>query len=332
MKKRISKNMDGFHVVNDLTDQEIAQLSRKIGIDIAVDLKGHTQGARTGIFFEKCAPIQVNYLGYPGTIGSNLIDFVITDSVITPHMNQPDLVEKVVLMPHCYQANDSTRTISNKIFTKSELGLPEVGFIFCCFNNNYKILPNVFMAWMKILEEVPNSVLWLYEENPFAADNLKKNAEARGINKNRLIFAKHMPMMEHLARIKLADLFLDTYPCNAHTTASDSLWAGVPLLTIAGDSFASRVASSLLVNIELDELISGSIEDYINKAIYLGKNQKQLNFIKNKLSLNKNSSKLFNGKLFARHLELAFTEMHRQYINNLAPQAIDVQTLAESFH
>jgi len=325
MRQRVSSAFDRFIDVRDKSDRQVARLSRDLGIDIAIDLKGHTQDARTGIFAEGCAPVQVNYLGYPGTMGVAYIDYVIADKTVIPAESQSDFTEKVVYLPHSYQVNDSRRRISDRVFTKKELGLPESGFVFCCFNNNYKILPSTFDSWIRILKAVEGSVLWLFEDNPTAARNLRKEAMARGVDGSRLTFAGRMPLGEHLARHQLADLFIDTLPCNAHTTASDALWAGLPVLTCMGKSFASRVAASLLKAIELPELIAHTPEEYETKAIELATDPSKLNEIKGKLKRNRMTTPLFNSKLFARHIEAAFEEMHARYQAGLPPAVIEVQ-------
>jgi len=325
MRRRVSSAFDRFIDVRDKSDRQVAQLSRDLGIDIAIDLKGHTHDARTGIFAEGCAPVQVNYLGYPGTMGAKYIDYVIADKTVIPADSQSDFTEKVVYLPHSYQVNDSRRRISDRVFTKKELGLPESGFVFCCFNNNYKILPSLFDSWIRILKAVDGSVLWLFEDNPTAARNLRNEAMARGLDDSRLTFARRMPLGEHLARHQFADLFIDTLPCNAHTTASDALWAGLPVLTCMGKSFASRVAASLLKAIELPELIAHTQEQYETKAIELAKDPAKLNVIKGKLKRNRTTTPLFNSNLFAGHIEAAYEEMYARYQAGLPPTVLEVQ-------
>jgi protein O-GlcNAc transferase len=324
MSQRISSAFDRFIDVRQMSDRDIAKLSRDLCIDIAVDLKGYTQDSRTGIFAEGAAPVQVNFLGYPGTMGSDYYDYIIADKIVIPEKDQSLYTETVVYLP-CYQANDSKREISDKVFTKKELGLPETGFVFCCFNNNFKIQPETFDSWMRILGAVENSVLWLFEDNPTAAINLRKQAEARNIHSNRLVFAKRLPIDEHLARHKLADLFIDTLPCNAHTTASDALWAGLPVLTCIGKSFAGRVAASLLNTAGLPELVAQTLEEYETKAIELALNKDKLLEIKNKLEKSKNESTLFNGRLFAGHIEMAYVAMYDRYQSGLPNEMIDIQ-------
>jgi predicted O-linked N-acetylglucosamine transferase (SPINDLY family) len=307
-----------------MSDLDIAKLSRSLKIDIAVDLKGYTQDLRMGIFAERAAPIQVSYLGYPGTLGADYMDYIVADKTLIPKDSQKYYSEKIIYLPRSYQVNDSKRKISKKLFTKVELGLPERGFVFCCFNNNYKILPSIFDSWMRILHMVKGSVLWLLAGNPTATINLCSEAEKRGIDPSRLIFAKRMKLEEHLARHQLADLFIDTLPYNAHTTTSDALWAGLPVLTLIGKSFASRVGASLLNAMSLPELITLTQSQYELKAIELANNPLMLAEIKEKVKLNRLTSSLFNAQLFARHIESAYEEIYKRYITGKKPDHIYV--------
>jgi protein O-GlcNAc transferase len=322
MRQRLLKSFDQFIEVGRKSNVEIAKLSRDLNIDIALDLKGFTQDARTGIFSYRAAPIQVNYLGYPGTMGADYIDYIIADKTLISPELQSCYSEKVVYLPNSYQVNDRKRVISNKKFTRQELGLPEKGFVFCCFNNNYKILPATFTSWMRILKVVEGSVLWLLQDNSWAVENLKKEAEKQGIAPDRLVFAERLPLPEHLARHHQADLFLDTFPYNAHTTTSDALWAGLPVLTMMGQSFASRVAASLLNAIELPELITNTQEQYEALAIELTLNSKRLASIKLKLANNRLSAPLFDTPLFTKNLEAAYIKMYEQYQAGLKLQHI----------
>jgi predicted O-linked N-acetylglucosamine transferase (SPINDLY family) len=315
MRQRVSGGFGHFFDVVNKSDREVAAMSRELGVDIAIDLKGFTQNSRTGIFAERCAPIQVSYLGYPGTMGAPYFDYIVADKTVIPPESQQHFSEKIVYLPHSYQVNDSKRKISDKVFTRTELGLPESGFVFCCFNNNYKIVPATFDGWMHLLRTVDGSVLWLLEDNPTAAKNLRKEAELRGVNPSRLVFAKRMTLEDHLARQRVADLFLDTSPCNAHTTASDALWAGLPVLTLMGKSFTARVAASLLNAMDLPELITQTQAQYEAIAIELANEPAKLAEIKQKLHSNLKTSPLFNGELFARHIEAAYAEMHKRYLS-----------------
>ena len=325
MRQRLVLAFDQFIDVRYKSDKDVALMSREMGIDIAVDLKGFTTDARTGIFSYRAVPIQINYIGYPGTMAAEYIDYIIADPTLIPIESQRHYSEKVVYLPNSYQVNDRRREIDSKEFSRKELDLPQEGFVFCCFNNNYKITPHTFSSWIKILKAVEGSVLWLLEDNPFAAINLRKEAQDRGLDTRRLIFAKRSKLPEHLARHKVADLFLDTFPCNAHTTASDALWAGLPVLTCMGESFASRVAASLLNAIELPELITATQEQYETKAIELAKNPAKLKAIKDKLERNRLTTALFDMPRFTKHLEAAYTKMYERYQADLPPDHIYIQ-------
>jgi predicted O-linked N-acetylglucosamine transferase (SPINDLY family) len=319
MRRRLQNVFDHFIDVEGMSDVMVAKLARDFSIDIAVDLTGHTQDSRTGIFSYRAAPIQVNYLGYPGTIGADYFDYIIADSTLIPAGLQSCYSEKVVYLPNSYQVNDRTRLISDRGFTRPELGLPEKGFIFCCFNNNFKIHPVTFDSWMRILKAVDGSVLWVFQDNAWVVDNLKKEAVKRGIAAHRLVFAERMPQADHLARHCQADLFLDTFPYNAHTTASDALWARLPVLTLMGESFASRVAASLLNAIGLTELITNTQEEYEELAIELALNPKKIADIKLKLASNRLTTPLFDTPLFTKNLEAAYSKMYERYHAGLPP-------------
>ena len=324
MRRRLEKSFDQFIEAGDKSDMGIVQLSRGLNIDIAVDLKGFTQDARTGIFANRAAPIQVNYLGYPGTIGADYMDYIIADRTLIPSESQSCYSEKVVYLPNSYQVNDRKRQSSDRQFTKQGLGLPEHGFVFCCFNNNYKILPATFEGWMRILKAVDGSVLWLFQDNSWVAENLKKEAEKLGISADRLVFAERLPLPEHLARHRQADLFLDTSPYNAHTTASDALWTGLPVMTLMGRSFASRVAASLLNAIDLPELITSTQEKYESLAIELALNPKKLADIKLKLANSGLTAALFDTPLFTKNIESAYIKMYERYQSDLGPEHISI--------
>ena len=328
MRQRLEASFDSFIDVRFQSDQEVAALSRTLGIDIAIDLKGITNGARPGIFAHRCARVQVNYIGYPGTMAADYIDYMIADQIVIPVKNQLFYSEKIVYLPGSYQANDSKREISNKEFTRSELGLPPQGFVFCCFNNSYKILPAVFDSWMRILKAVDASVLWLLDDNDTSTRNLKREASNRGISPERLVFGKRMPLAEHLARHRCADLFLDTHPCNAHTTASDALWAGLPVLTRIGESFAARVAGSLLSAVGLPELITNTTDEYEQLAIRLATHRDEIQALKHKLAHQRLSSKLFDTASYVRHLEAAYTRMYERDQAGLEPDHIYIEDQA----
>lgn len=309
MRQRAVAAFDRFYDVRDKTDQEIAEFSRDLGLDIAVDLKGFTLDARTGIFSHRAAPIQINYLGYPGTMGAEFIDYIIADRIIIPEHLQSKYSEKVLYLPDCYQVNDQTRKIASTQYTRESLGLPGTGFIYSSFNANYKITPTVFDSWMRILTRIDGSILWLFEDNKKSASNLKLEAEKRGVDPCRIYFAQRAPLSEHLARQKVADLFLDTWPCNAHTTTSDALWAGLPVLTYAGEGFASRVAASLVSAVGLPEMVANSIQDFENLAVYFGGHPQELLAIRNKLKNNRLGSALFNSDIFTKNLESLYCSL-----------------------
>jgi len=309
MHLRLQKAFDRFIDVRDMGDREVAALSRELGIDIAIDLIAHTAYSRLGMFALGCAPVQVNFLGYPGTSGAEYIDYIIGDDIITPHESHGHYSEQIVAMPHCYQVNDSKRQIATKTPTRAALRLPEEAFVFCCFNSGYKILPEVFDGWCRIMLQVKNSVLWLLASNPEFEKNLCKEAERRGVDSSRVIFAKREPLDVHLARYRAADLFLDTRPYNAHTTASDALWAGLPVLTRIGRSFPARVAASILRAVDLPELVTETDAEYEALAIALANEPERLSLIRQKLAANRSSSPLFSGEVFARNIEKAYIEM-----------------------
>jgi predicted O-linked N-acetylglucosamine transferase (SPINDLY family) len=320
---RLRKGFDKFIDVDNMSDQEIAQLARELEIDIAIDLAGPTQYSRTGIFSYRAAPIQVNWLGYPGTLGADFIDYIVADKTIIPELHQEFYSEKVVYLPHTYMVDDSKRAASTRVFTREECGLPENTFIFCCFNNDYKFNRQVLDGWSKILLEVKNSVLWVSENNEYFRVNIVNEFQSRGIDSSRIIFAQRVELMkDHLARYALADLFLDTYPYNAHTTALDSLKAAVPVLTLMGPSFASRVAASLLNAIALPELITNTQEEYETLAIELATNPRMFAGIKLKLANNRKTAPLFNTPLFTKNLESSYIKMMERYRADLQPDHI----------
>ena len=309
MRKRLVAAFDQFHDVRGKSDGEVAKLLHDLQVDIAIDLKGHTQDLRPGILAYRPAPIQASYLGFPGTMGAEFIDYIIADKTVAPFEHQPFYTEKIVHLPDCYQVNDAKRKIAERMPTRQEAGLPEKGFVFCCFNNNWKITPDVFSVWMRLLHAVEGSVLWLLGDNESAERNLRMEAQARGIDPARLVFASRLPLDEHLARHRVADLFLDTLPYNAHTTASDALWTGLPVLTREGTAFAGRVAASLLSAIGLPELVTHSIEDYEALALRLAKNPSLLEEYRNRLATNRLTYPLFDTERFRRHIEAAYLQM-----------------------
>jgi predicted O-linked N-acetylglucosamine transferase (SPINDLY family) len=313
MTERMRKAFDSFIEVSADSDEEIAARARAMEIDIAIDLTGDTADGRAGIFLRRAAPIQVNYLGYPGTMGSPLYDYIIADSILIPPAHRQAYAEKIAYLPHCYQPNDSGRVISERILTRSDLGLPVSAFVFCAFNNAFKITPLVFDIWMRLLHKVDGSILWLLDGPAPLAANLRREAEKRGISGNRLIFAPRIKPSEHLARHRAADLFLDTFYYNAHTTGSDALWAGLPIVTMIGDTFAGRVAASLLTAIGLPDLIARTPSDYEALALELARDEDRLADIRLHLEEHRLTAPLFDTHRYARNIEAAFRHMWETY-------------------
>ena len=320
MRSRAVAAFEHFFDVGAWSDAQVAEHSRALQLDIAVDLKGYSYQSRPAIFCLRVAPVQVNYLGHPGTLAADWMDYTIADLVLIPDHLRAWYQEKVVYLPHCYQPNDGLRRISERIYSRNELGLPDRGFVFCSFNATYKITPQTFDGWMRILRRVEGSVLWLIESQPEASANLREQAVRRGVAAERLVFAPVMPLHEHLARHRCADLFLDTFPCNAHTTASDALWAGLPVLTRMGETFASRVAASLLYAVNLPELVTTSLQDFEERAVTLAKDAVQLEALQKKLIAQRLSAPLFNTPAYTRQLEEAFLAMVQRSRAGLPPQ------------
>jgi predicted O-linked N-acetylglucosamine transferase (SPINDLY family) len=327
MHQRLVQAFDHFIDVHQMSDREAAQQIRDLEIEIAVDLKGYTKDCRPQILAHRPAPIQVNYLGYPSTMGADFIDYILVDPFIVPPDRQPYFTEKLVHLPGCYQVNGAQRVIAEHLPTRAACGLPPEGFVFCSFNNAYKITPTVFDLWMRLLNAIPGSVLWLLSRNNSTQANLRREAQARDVNSDRLIFAPVQDLPEHLARQQLADLFLDTFPCNAHTTASDALWVGLPVLTCAGQSFVARVAGSLLHTIGLPELVVSNLEDYEAMALKLATQPELLGKIKAKLQQNRLETPLFDCDRCRRHLEAAYIEMWSIWQREEKPRAFAVHPL-----
>jgi len=315
--------------VRNRSDADVAALIRRREIDIVVDLTGFTLAGRFGVLARRAAPIQVNFLGYPATMGADWIDYIIADRTIIPAEHFQFYGERVVWLPDTYQANDDKSGIAERVPTRAECGLAETGFVFCCFNNTFKINPQIFDVWMRLLAATANSVLWLLGTNPIAERNLRREAERRGIAAERLIFAPRLAVADHLARHRRADLFLDTLPYNAHTTASDALWAGLPLVTCQGDTFAGRVAASLLNAIGLPELITASLEEYEALALKLARDPALLGAMKEKLRRNRDTYPLFDTARFARHIESAYETMWQAHQDGRAPAAFAVASVTE---
>lgn len=321
---RAAKAVDMFHDVSGLDDRAIAQLAKDQQIDIAVDLKGHTYEARLGIFSHRPAPVQIAYLGYPGSTGASFMDYLIADEVVVPETHSQFYSEQIIRLPGCYQVNDDSRAVPESLHTRAELGLPTEGVVFCSFNSNYKIRPPEFGIWMDILRQVDGSVLWLLRDNPWVEANLKREAAARGIAPDRLIFSDKVAVAEHLARHHGADIFLDSFNCNAHTTASDALWAGLPIVTKLGQSFAARVAGSLLHGLGLPELVAETEADYARLAIDLARQPDRLAAIKQKIAANRRTAPLFDTEAFTRNIERAYEMAHQRHLDGLRPAPLTI--------
>jgi len=321
---RAQKAADIFHEVHALNGKEIAELARNDGIDIAVDLMGYTENARSEIFAHRAAPIQINYLGYPSTMGAQFIEYLIADRVLIPEGQEEHYSEQIIYLPHTFMPADDEREISDRVITRGEMGLPEKGVVFCCFNNSYKIGAAEFAVWMRLLGKVEGSVLWLSGANEYARRNLRNAAEAQGIDPGRIVFAERLPMAEHLARHRLADLFLDTFLYNAHSSASDALWSGLPVITWPGRGFAARVAASLLHAIGLPELIAGSAEQYERLALELATDPGKLAALKAKLAQLSLTAPLFDTERFARHIEDGYAQAYQRYFEGKGPAHLTV--------
>ena len=324
-RRRIDASFDEVVDITGLGDHDAANLISSREVDILVNLNGYFGAGRMGVFARRPSPIQVNYLGFPGTLGAPYMDYLIADEVVIPPTSRQFYSAKIVYLPHSYQANDSKRSISDKLHSRELFGLPPNAFVFCCFNNNYKITPGTFDSWMRILGRAEGSVLWLLQDNPDASANLTREAEARGIASNRLVFAQRLPPDEHLARHKVADLFLDTLPYNAHTTASDALWAGLPVLTRVGTTFPGRVGASLLKALDLPELVTDSASAYEDLAVELASDPAMLARIRERLQANRSTQPLFNTQAFARHLEAAYLTMMQRHRDGAPPDHIDLR-------
>jgi len=324
MNLRIKAGVDHYHDVDLMSHEEIVLLARSLEIDIAVDLGGFTAESRPDVFAMSAAPIQLSYIGFLGTMGADYYDYLIADSVMIPKKNQKYYSEKIVYLPS-FQVNDSTAISPEINLTRKEVGLPEEGFVFCCFNNTYKFTPAVFDSWARILKSVEGSLLSIYVDNKSAELNLTKEITLRGINPLRLIFGERLKRSDYMARYRTADLFLDTHPYNAGTTASDALRMGLPIVTLKGISFNSREAASILSALNLHELITNSPEEYESLAIELASNPDKLKIIKDKLASNLSTAPLYNTPLFTKNLESAFTEMYENHHKGLEPDHIYVE-------
>ena len=318
LTQELIERCDDFIDVSQMSDSAVAELARRESVDIALDLKGFTEHSRPKIFAHCAAPIQINYLGYPGSTGAPWIDYIIADRFIIPPSDHRFYGEKVVYMPHCYQPTDNTRIIDTTKQSKADHGLPESGTVFCSFNQNYKITPVEIDAWSRILREVPNSVLWLFESNRWSKTNLTRAFVAKGVNRDRLIFCSQVEQSLHLARYQFADIFLDCFKVNAHTTASDALWMGVPLITLSGKQFASRVAGSLLRSLGVEELIQTSVDSYVKTAVRLAIHDNELQQLKRKIVNRTKTAPLFDTKLYTRDFEDLLMKIFDQRSNDCA--------------
>jgi predicted O-linked N-acetylglucosamine transferase (SPINDLY family) len=325
VQQRLVRAFDRFNDVRDGSCFEIASLARSHEIDIAVDLGGYTEGNRANIFAVRAAPIQVNFLGYPGTMGADYMDYVIGDNTTIPRKDQSHYTESVVYLPDSFIPFDSSTEIADKHFTRLELGLPAHGFVFCCFNSSQKITPTIFDSWMRVLRRVQGSVLWLSGANSLTVKNLRKEAARRGVEPERLIFAERIASLpHHMARLRAANLFLDTLPYGAHATALDALWAGLPLLTCEGDGFAARVAASCLRTIGVPQLITDSLSRYEALAIELGSDASRLAEIRAEIREKRLSCALFDASRYVRNLEAAYIAMHDRYDAGLPPSHLSI--------
>jgi predicted O-linked N-acetylglucosamine transferase (SPINDLY family) len=325
-RRHLRQAVDNFTDLTGLSHEQAARRIRADQIDILVDLNGYAGETRTQILAYRPAPIQVNYLGYPGTMGASFIDYILADRIVTPPAVAPFFTEKLVYLPHCYQPN-MHRPIAQTTDTRADHLLPDQGFVFCCFNQIQKITPALFTIWMRLLREVPDSVLWLLSETEFTNANLKREASTRGIDPSRLVFGPKLPMPDHLARHKHADLFLDTLPYCAHTTASDALWSGLPLMSCMGETFVSRVSGSLLMAMGLHDLVTTTLAEYEALALHLAREAASLARLRQQVSAARSSSPLFDTHLITRHIESAFATMWQRHQTGAAPEsfAVDAQ-------
>ena len=327
MRQRLEKAFDRMVPIRDLPSDAAARLVADEEIDILININGYAGNHRMMVSAYRPAPIQVNYLGYPGTFGLPYMDYIVADPVVIPRGEEQHYAERVVTLPDCYQVNDRQRPIAPAP-GREACGLPQDGIVFCNFNSTHKLTPEIFAVWMRILAAIPGSVLWQLQGNNLVPDNLRRAAAAAGVAPDRLIFAPNLPLEQHLGRLRLADLCLDTLPYNAHTTASDALWAGVPMVTLRGAAFPGRVAASLLTSVGLPELITENIADYEALILALGREPSRLAQLREKLAVNRLTTPLFDSARFTRHLEAAFTAMWERYLQGLPPQGFAVEAVS----
>lgn len=321
----IKKEVDVYRDIREISDHDVALLAKKDELDIAIDLQGYTDKSRLSIFANRVAPIQINYLGYPGSMGARYIDYIVADQNLIPEKNYKFYSEKVIFMPHHYQVQNNEHKISKNPPSKEDLGLPKDYFVFCAINNTYKISPNIFDIWMRLLTKVKKSVLWLLDNGPVSNKNLLNEAKARGISENRLVFAERKSFEKYLAQLKYADIYLDTFTYNASATASNVLWMGIPIITKIGNSYSARMASSLLKSIDLPELITTSSESYEKLALDLSTNPQKLKILKKKLKMNLKNKPLFNTKIFTKHFENGLEQVFENYMDGNNPKNIFVE-------
>ncbi|MBH5371652.1 O-linked N-acetylglucosamine transferase, SPINDLY family protein [Bradyrhizobium glycinis] len=324
MRDRLKAAFERFEDGSHLTDEDVVELIRQLDIEVLVDLGGFTAGARPKILARRAAPIQVNYLGFPGTMGASYIDYIMADRIVIPEGEQKHYAEKVIYLPHTYQATDARRPLPANGPPRSEVGLPDDAFVYCGFNRTSKITPPLFDVWMRLLAKTAGSVLWLLDGDPIARENLRREAVARGIAAERIVFAPQVPADQHLARHRLADLFLDTLPYNAHTATSDALWAGLPVLTCLGTAFPGRVAASLLNAVGLPELVTRSLDEYEGLALRIAHDSELRTALASKLATHRSTWPLFDTVGMTRHLEKAFVETWRRHCAGEAPASFAV--------
>jgi len=330
VRERSRAAVDEFIDVRSLSDLEVAEHARANKIDIAIDLTGYTEHCRSGIFAYRAAPIQINYLGYPGTMGADFMDYIIADQQLIPPSSQQYYSEKPLYLPHHYQAQDDRLAIASETPSRESLGLPEEGFVFCAINSSYKITPSVFSIWMRLLDRVEGSVLWLLKSNEWAQENLLKEASARGIDPQRLVFADKVSHDVYLARFRQADLYLDTFVYNAGATASNALWAGLPVLTKRGEGYTARMAGSLLSSLGVEELITETEESYEALALALAEDPVRLETLRAKVCAQRETSPLFKTALFTRHLERGYEQAYERYFSGQVPAEIVVESIEQA--
>jgi predicted O-linked N-acetylglucosamine transferase (SPINDLY family) len=327
-RKRLERAFDQFVTSLDWPMAEFSQRIRALDLDILVDLMGHTRANQLAFLECRPAPVQVNYLGFPGTAGADFIDYCIADRFVAPTDHENYFSEKVVRLPGCYQVNDRKRPDASHVPSRKECGLPLEGFVFCCFGNASKMTPAIYDVWMRLLRDCDGSVLWLLEQSNDAAENLRRETMARGVDPNRVIFAPKLSLAEHLARLKLADLVLDTFPYNGHTSTSDALWVGVPVVTRVGRNFAARVAGSILSTFGMTDLTSQSLEEYEALAISLAKDRERLRAMRDRIKVNRDGSPLFDTPRYCAEIESAFVTMYEIWRSGEQPRAIEVEPIA----